>query len=140
MIAAVDSSILVAALRASERHHAECAAVLDQGGLHVHVHALAETFSTLTGGHIAPRVSASQAATLIEAGILPFVSAANLTTRDYLAAMKEAEVRGVRGGAIHDFLHLVSARKARADCLYTLDISDFRSFHRPGDPEIVFPS
>lgn len=139
MMVSVDSSILVAALRTSDPHHAECAAVLDQGGLHAYVHALAETFSTLTGGYVVPRVSAAQAASLIEASVLPFVSAASLTEREYLAAMKDAEARGVRGGAIYDFLHLVAARKAKANRLYTLDVTDFRSFHRPGDPEIVHP-
>ena len=139
MIAAVDSSILVAALRMSERHHAECAAVLAKGGLQAHVHALAETFSSLTGGRILPRVRPSVAAHLIEAGILPLVSATTLNAREYLAAMKEAEARGVRGGAIHDFIHLFAAKRRKAQRLYTLDVTDFRSFHRPGDPEIVHP-
>ena len=139
MIAAVDSSILVAALRASELHHAECAALLAKGGLHAHVHALAETFSSLTGGRVLPRVRPSVAAHLIEAGILPFVSASGLGSREYLAAMQEAEARGVRGGAIHDFLHLFAAKRRKAQRFYTLDVSDFRSFHRPGDPAIVHP-
>jgi hypothetical protein len=45
----------------------------------------------------------------------------------------------LRSGAIYDYLHLVAARKAGAARLYTLNVSDFRSFHRPGDPEIVHP-
>ena len=139
MIAAVDSSILVAALRTSERHHAECAAVLEKGGLHAHVHALAETFSSLTGGRVLPRISPSIAAHLIEESILPLVSATALTAREYLAAMKEAEARGVRGGAIHDFIHLFAAKRRKAQCLYTLDVSDFQSFRRSGDPKIVHP-
>lgn len=36
-------------------------------------------------------------------------------------------------------LHLVAARKAKAARLYTLNVANFRSFHRPGDPEIVHP-
>ena len=139
MTLAVDSSVLVAALRASEPHYAACTAVLDRGGLSIYFHALTETFSTLTGGRVSPRITAAQAAQLIEVGILPFVEGVNLTAREYLAAMREAESRGVRGGAIHDYLHLLAARKAGAVKLYTLNISDFRSFHRPGDPEIVHP-
>jgi predicted nucleic acid-binding protein len=139
MICAVDSSVLVAALRTSEPHHARCAAVLDEGGLLAHVHTLAETFSALTGGRILPRVSPSQAAQLIGSGIIPFISTSGLSAREYLAAMGEAEARGVRGGAIHDFLHLFAAKRRKAARLYTLDVLDFKSFHRPGDPEIVHP-
>jgi hypothetical protein len=56
-----------------------------------------------------------------------------------LQAMRAAESRGARGGALFDFLHLVAARQARATRLYTLNISNFLSFHRNGDPEIVHP-
>jgi predicted nucleic acid-binding protein len=136
---AVDSSVVVAALRTSEPHYAACTAVLDLGGLSIYLHALTETFSTLTGGRMSPRISPVQAAQLIEVGVLPFVAGVNLTAREYLTAMREAESRGVRGGAIHDYLHLVAARKAGAGKLYTLNVSDFLSFHRPGDPEIVHP-
>jgi hypothetical protein len=53
--------------------------------------------------------------------------------------MRETEARGVRGGAVFDYLHLAAARKAKAARFYTLNVSHFRSFHRPGDPEIVHP-
>ena len=53
--------------------------------------------------------------------------------------MGESQSRGVRGGAIHDYLHLVAARKVGAQRFYTLNVSDFQSFHRQGDPEIVHP-
>jgi predicted nucleic acid-binding protein len=139
MSSAVDSSVLVAALHAGEPHHSACAAILDRGDLHAHVHAFAETFSSLTGGRMQPRITAAQAARLIEAGILPFVSGINLTARECLAALRQAEARGVRGGAIYDFLHLVAARKVRAERIYTLNVSDFQSFHHTGDPEIVHP-
>jgi len=49
------------------------------------------------------------------------------------------KTRGVRGGAIYDYLHLVAARKSGAKKFYTLNLSDFLSFHRPGDPEILAP-
>jgi hypothetical protein len=53
--------------------------------------------------------------------------------------MREAESRGVRGGAIFDYLHLVAARKAKVQKLYTLNVSNFVAFHRAGDPEILSP-
>lgn len=54
-------------------------------------------------------------------------------------AMSVSQDRGVRGGAIYDFLHLRAARKVSASRLYTKDVIDFKSFHRPGDPEILHP-
>ena len=51
----------------------------------------------------------------------------------------QAQGRGVRGGGIYDYLHLVAARKAKARRMYTLNLSNFRAWHRTGDPEIVHP-
>lgn len=135
----VDSSVLVAALVDSERHHPTCLALLREGELQAHSHALVETFSSLTGGRNLPRVSPSIAAEIIEATVLPRVKIVSLSARQIIHSMKEAESRGVRGGAIYDYLHLVAARAEKARRIYTLDASDFRSFHRRGDPEIVHP-
>ncbi len=135
----VDSSVLVAAVVDSEKHHAVCLTLLRGGSLQAHSHALVETFSTLTGGRSLPRVSPSVAAEIIETTILPRVKTVSLSARKIFQAMKEAESRGVRGGAIYDYLHLVAARGEKARRIYTLDGSNFLSFHRRGDPEIVHP-
>ncbi len=71
--------------------------------------------------------------------IAPKLSNILLDESDLLAAFEEAEIRGVRGGAVYDYLHLIAARKAGAKRFYTLNLSDFLSFHRPGDPEILSP-
>ena len=76
---------------------------------------------------------------LLRDGILPLVRSIVLPADALLEAMDEAEDRGVRGGAIHDFLHLVATRRARADRIYTLNLSHFLAFHRPGDLAIVHP-
>ena len=135
----VDSSVLVAAVVDSEKHHAVCLALLRTGGLGAHVHALVETFNTLTGGRLSPRVLPSVAAQILETSVLPRVETVSLPARTLILAMKEAESRGVRGGAIYDYLHLVAARREKARRIYTLDVSNFRAFHRSGDPEIVHP-
>jgi predicted nucleic acid-binding protein len=49
MIGFIDTSVLVAAIVASEAHHVECDRLLDTAGLGMFAHGLAETFSTLTG-------------------------------------------------------------------------------------------
>jgi predicted nucleic acid-binding protein len=135
----VDSSVLVAALLDSERQHAACLRLLGKGRLAVHVHALAETFSTLTGGRLLHRVLPVMAARVLEESVLPRVTTVSFTAIETIEAMKEAQARGIRGGAFYDYLHLVAARKSGARRLYTLNRSDFLSFHRSGDPEIVHP-
>ncbi len=139
MSAFIDTSVLVAAIVATETHHDACDRLLDAEDLGMYSHGLAETFSTLTGGRQAFRMAASLAATVIEEDYLPCLSIAMLTPVEMFRAMNEAYSRGVRGGAIFDYLHLVAARKARAERLYTLNLARFRAFHRPGDPEIAQP-
>jgi predicted nucleic acid-binding protein len=135
----IDTSVLVAAMIASERHHGECVRLLDSGPVGFHAHGIAETFGTLTGGRAAFRLRARAAMELLEEDYLPCLKLAVLDPARMLAAMREAESRGVRGGAIFDYLHLVTAREAGARRIYTLSVSNFRAFHRPGDPEIALP-
>jgi predicted nucleic acid-binding protein len=132
----LDSSVLLASLHESEPHHEACAAPLLQGGHAVYVHALAEVFSTLTGGAHGLRVSADLAQRLLRESVLPFVKTVALTERDVMAALGEAQSRGVWGGAVYDYLHLVAARKAKAEALVTLDLPHFRALVRQGDPRV----
>jgi len=137
MKAVLDSSILVAALVEAEPRHLACGHLLDKPGMHVHAHALAETFSTLTGGRLGYRVLPETAVQLLEQSVLPYVGVITLSAKEMTTGLKDAPSRGVRGAAIYDYLHLVAARRAKAGRLYTLDVANFRSFHRAGDPEIV---
>ncbi|MEO8616214.1 MAG: PIN domain-containing protein [Luteolibacter sp.] len=139
MKAALDSSIIVSALCAGDPDHAACRKVLLSDRHSVLAHALTETFSTLTGGRLGFRIPASDAATLLQQQVTPKLRCVLLDADEMLAACEEAEARGVRGGAIYDYLHLVAARKTGAKKFYTLNLSDFLSFHRPGDPEILAP-
>jgi predicted nucleic acid-binding protein len=139
MKSALDSSVIVSALCAGDPDHHACRKVLLASRHSVLSHAFAETFSSLTGGRLGFRIPVSDAAGLLRLQIAPKLSSILLDESDLLAAFEEAEIRGVRGGAIYDYLHLIAARKAGAKHLYTLNLSDFRSFHRPGDPEILSP-
>lgn len=86
-------------------------------------HALAETFSTLTGNPDT-RISAENAAAILDrlAGSLDFV---DITAPEILRALKTARQKGVRGGRVHDYLHAVAAEKAGAKKILTLDKNDF---------------
>jgi predicted nucleic acid-binding protein len=135
----LDTSVVLASLDPDELHHAACDRIVSAGGNRIYVHALAETFSILTGGRHGRRLGAAIAARLIEQSILPYVQTQTLTGREIVAALAECELRGVRGGAVYDWLHLAAARKAGAESLITLDLRDFQSLARPGDPRIEMP-
>lgn len=137
--AVLDSSVLVAALDESDPDHEMCRRLLlkNDGKPGAYSHALSETFSTLTGGRLGFRLSGSEAARLLRGHVAPRLHLIFLDQDDLLDAYDEAEKRGVRGGAIYDFLHLAAARKVGARKIHTLNISDFKAFHRPGDPSIA---
>jgi predicted nucleic acid-binding protein len=140
VIVTIDTSVLVAAIIESEPYHAECRSLVAKGGCHLYAHGLAETFSTLTGGKKDFRLSASVVAAMLGDHFAPRLSITALTPAEMLRAMGETESRGVRGVAIFDYLHLVAAWKAKADRVFTLNVSNFRAFHRAGDPAIVHPA
>ena len=93
----------------------------------------------MTGGALKTRLRPDLAAELIRERVVDCAQVIVLEVSEILEAHREARSRGIRGGAIYDYLHLVAARKADAEALYTLNTSDFLSFHRPGDPEIRRP-
>jgi predicted nucleic acid-binding protein len=89
-------------------------------------HALAETFSALTGGRLAIRLEADAAFKVVDnlAADLDFV---DLDPWEVRSALKQAQHRGVRGGRVHDYLHARAAEKSGAPELLTTDQYDFTS-------------
>lgn len=139
MSALLDSSVLVAALASDELKHAECLSLLLRGDNCIYSHALLETFSTLTGGKLGVRVSADFAAQMLSETVLPRVSVIEIPSVEIIAALEIAQSRGVRGGGVYDYMHLVAAKKANASVIYTLNINDFLHLRRGDDPEIQLP-
>jgi predicted nucleic acid-binding protein len=132
--------VLIAALLPSEDHHGASAAVLNgTDTMVVHVHALNETFATLTGGSLGFRVDADLTARLLREQIVARAAMVVLDAEEVTDALDKARAHGVRGGAVYDYMHLVAARKGKADVLYTLNLTDFQHLHREGDPEIRRP-
>jgi predicted nucleic acid-binding protein len=139
MSALLDSSVLVAALASDEPKHPECLALLLKGGNSIYSHALLETFSTLTGGKLGIRVSPDLAARMLSETVIPRVRVIELSHAEMMAALGTAQSRGLRGGAVYDFTHLVAAKKGDASVIYTLSLNDFMHLHRSGDPEVRTP-
>jgi predicted nucleic acid-binding protein len=97
---------------------------LKQAGAVTRTHSLSEMFSTLTGGRVALRLEANDAAKSIE-NIVKHLEFVDLTGDEVVQALKKARSRGVRGGRVHDYLHALAAQKAKADALLTTDRNDF---------------
>lgn len=135
----LDTSVVIASLDGDEPRHAACDRLLAAGGHLLYAHALAETFAILTGARHARRLRPGLAAQLIEESVLPFVRLVHLSGKETMAAIADAERRGARGGAVYDLLHLMAARKAAAQVIYTLDARDFQALSKPGDPPIRVP-
>lgn len=136
----LDTSVVLASLDADEVHHRACDRLLGAGGHRLYSHALAETFSILTGSRgQRRRLGPARATEMLSRSVLPFVELVHLTGRETMAAIAEAERRGARGGAIYDLLHLAAARKARVEALVTLDARDFSALARAGDPVVRGP-
>lgn len=87
-------------------------------------HALAETFSTLTGGRLGFQYLPDDAAALIRevTGGMAFVE---LNAVETLTALEAAQKLGVRGGRVHDWLHARAAQKAGVAELLTDNLADF---------------
>jgi predicted nucleic acid-binding protein len=86
-------------------------------------HALAETFSALTGNP-QTRVDANDASEFI-ANLARSLDFTELSAQETLHALKTARQKGVRGGRVHDYLHAVAAEKSGAKKILTLDRNDF---------------
>ena len=86
-------------------------------------HALAETFSALTGNPVT-RIHADDAADFLLslAENLDFVE---LTGKEILTALKKAQKKGIQGGLVHDYLHALAAEKSGVKKILTLDRNDF---------------
>ncbi len=140
MIALLDTTVLVASLIPDEPDHAACDALISRRSSVIYLHALNETFATLTGGRLGVKIDPDVAARLIEESILPLVSVVELNAAEVTKAQHAARARGVRGGAVYDYMHLVAARKVRAETLFALNEEDFRAVRRSGDPVVKRPA
>jgi predicted nucleic acid-binding protein len=117
-----DSSAVIAALTGQ----ADALEALDEHGPHVtNSHTLAEVFSTLTGGKLGSRADADDATESLQ-GFAEKVSMVSLDGMMILQALKQARRRGVRGGAVYDYLHAFTAEQQGAKRIYTYNLADFQ--------------
>lgn len=135
----IDSSVWVSAMVEDENWHSQSSDLMDRPDCKVYVHAVSEVFSTLTGGRKGFRMPPNLVIQLLKEDYLPCVEIISMEISEILESFSECQGRGITGGAIYDYLHLVAARMHNVEVLYTLNLSHFRAFWRPGDPEIRHP-
>jgi len=119
-----DSSAIIAAL-----HHPAVRRQLGAAARNfTRPHALAECFSTLTGGRMGRKYRPDDAAAMLEdwAESLSWVE---LDHEETLEALGLAQARGITGGRVHDWLHAVAAKKAGVTRIKTCNLSDFRGLN-----------
>ena len=143
MKACFDTSILVAALLRQHPHHPLAFPLLRQvheGSMqgHITTHGIAELFATLTALPLKPRLSPADVQRLILRSVRDHFSLLPLGQREYLEAMELVAEKNMASGAIYDALHLVGARMAGCEALYTLNQRHFQSL-APGDPLVCSP-
>ena len=130
----LDTGILVGALLNSHPQHDACvAAVEDSTKPFTNVHAIAETFATLSGFYKVP----TDVATELTLSLTETLKVEALTLSDYETAIREARRRGVMGGAIYDSIHATFARLRKATQIVTRNPSHFQ--HVAPDIEILTP-
>lgn len=124
-----DSSALLAAVISDEPNHPRASAALAAARDDwTTPHALAECFATLTSGRKTVQLTPGDAWRVVEVNFLPRLRLFDLKPDGYLAAMKNAQSAGARGGALYDLLHLQAARQLKAQRIYTIHVRHFQAF------------
>lgn len=146
MTVGLDTSVLVAALVGAHPRHLPsrawlAAAAAGRVDARVALHAAAETWSVLTRAPLPAPLDGATARALVTAALAhaPPLPCDAVT---YDLAVERCVSAGLRGGAVHDALHLVSAERAGADLLLTWNPRDFERLRpalRVATPDLAPP-
>ena len=118
----LDTTIIVCALHGEDPHHDYCLPLISRRDAVTSAHALAETFSTMTGR----REFQNEDVAEVLAAIAEVIRVEPIHVSDYLTALAETRRRGVRGGLIYDAIHAQVARRLKVDRLLTYNLSNFQ--------------
>ena len=131
MRALLDTSVLVAGLVEAHGRHAGAFPWLqrirhdDVQGM-ISAHSIVETYAVLSTLPVTPRIAPAAAWALVEHTILPFVQAVELTAQETGIVVQRLSRQGLAGGVVYDALIAEAAVKGGAECIVTLNVSDFR--------------
>lgn len=114
-----DSSALIAALQSPAIRRE-----VKRGSAITRSHSFSEIFSTLTGGRLGFRCDAEDVNRMLRE-LSEELEVCDLSFEQTLHWMEQSKAKGIRGGAIYDFLHACTAVEFGCDSLCTLNRSDF---------------
>ena len=131
MRALFDTSVLIAGLVEAHGKHVQSFPWLQKirhaevQGL-IAAHSIAETYAVLSTLPVSPRITPSAAWALLEHSILPFVQAVDLSDQETQVVVQRLSRQGFAGGVVYDALIAEAAKKGKAECVVTLNVSDFQ--------------
>lgn len=140
-----DTSIFVAASVVEHGHHQRASSLLIEIAKnkklkkYVSEHSLLEIYAVLTRIPISPRISSAQALQIIERNVLSSFEIISLEASEYHNILKEVARAGIIGGSIYDALILASAKKIKADQVYTFNLKELRKIDSSLSERIVAP-
>jgi predicted nucleic acid-binding protein len=93
---------------------------------HISAHSIAECFAVSTRLPIRPRIHPSDAARIINEGLLPHLQVAPLAPTHYAQALEWMVEGSWQGGKVYDALLLACAAAAKAERIHTSNLGDFQ--------------
>lgn len=131
MMVFCDTSVLVAACIRKHPHYERARPLLEaiasgkETGV-ISAHSIPETFSALTSVPLVPRITPSEAQTIIATNIQRHFQLVTVTPDLYARAVTNCVGRGLGDGKVYDALLIECARHSNADRIYTFNLHDFR--------------
>ena len=136
-----DTSVLVAASDVAHEHHVASIAVVSRATPEIAycaAHALAELYSTLSGGRYLRVLSLAQVLQIIKR-IHTVFTVVDVPNAAYVTMLESAVHQQTRGGRIYDALHVYAATQCHAAVIYTWNEKDFRSVAPPALQHRIHP-
>jgi len=120
----LDTSVLVEACLLNSPKFAAADALVKSGRACTSAHALAETYTTLSGDKRL-KVNPHDAAQMV-ADLAAKLTVEALESREYLNLIQKAPQKGISGGSFYDAIHAQTARALKCDEIHTLNVRHFK--------------
>lgn len=138
-----DTSVLVPAVTDQLPNHKAALACLISGTRGrgeepmTSAHALAECYATLTALPLRRRITGPEALQLIETNFVKRLKISTLSQADTMRALRMTCASGGISGRVYDALHVMAARKAGCERIYTYNVLHFREL--APDMDVIAP-
>jgi predicted nucleic acid-binding protein len=128
-----DTSVLVAASDAAHQHHVPSQAIIARATpptAFCAAHALAELYSTLSGGRYLRVLPLDQVLRIVTR-VQTIFTIIDVPQKEYMRLLDSAVRLQIRGGRVYDALQIQAATLCDAQVIYTWNDTDFRAVAPP---------